>query len=82
MDPDQIFAPVADYVDEQPCTTVRLERTLAKARHAVHQGKDQGREAAAAAKTLNQIVNGLDETDRAAIHLHPWSREVRMTGVA
>jgi hypothetical protein len=82
VDPDVIFAPVKAYLDSQPCTTIRLERTLARARYAIEQGRDPTKDAEAAANTLALIAKTLNDTDRAALHLHPWSREVRLAGTA
>ena len=78
-DPEEIFRPVEGLLDEQPVALLRLEHLLARAAwYRVH-GED--RTAAAchreAAMVLNRIATRLNDTDRAALRVHPWSAWIR-----
>lgn len=78
-DPDTLFKPVAALLESEPLHLVRMELLLARARRLTAQ-KDTTRAFHAwrdAATLLNKIAGGLDEIDRAALRVHPWSRAVR-----
>ncbi|MBN2797516.1 MAG: protein kinase [Deltaproteobacteria bacterium] len=79
-DPEQIFAPIADFLQEESAYPGRLERILARAEH--QSSRRAGRRGAAAAwlaarQQLELIARNLTETDRATLRLHPWSRRIR-----
>jgi tetratricopeptide (TPR) repeat protein len=80
VDPDRLYAPVNDFVDNQPAPVARLERELARARWAMAQGADAGPACEAATKLLDRIAQGLSDTDRAALRLHPWTWPLRGAG--
>ena len=79
VDPAQIFAPVERWMGESHDTLASLERLLARGRWHRRQG-DRAlsrylfREAAI---VLNRIAAGLNDTDRAALRVHSWSRRIR-----
>ncbi len=78
-DPEEIFRPVARFLDEQPVALLRLEQLLARA--AWHRVKGEAPAAAAchreAAMVLNRMATRLNDTDRAALRVHPWSSWIR-----
>jgi serine/threonine protein kinase/tetratricopeptide (TPR) repeat protein len=78
-DPDEIFRPVQRLLDEQPMPLLRLEYLLARgAWHRSHGERDlaaQSLQKAAAA--LNKLAAELNDTDRAALRVHPWSAWIR-----
>ena len=82
MDPDRLYAPVSDFLDNQPAPIARLERTLARIRHQL--AKDDGEpgpHAEEAGRLLEAIARNLSATDRAALRLHPWTHPVRAAGL-
>ncbi|NCG21337.1 MAG: protein kinase [Rhodobacterales bacterium] len=79
VDPVSIFSPVSDYMEHQPCVVVHVERALAQARYADANGCDKSEYTLETVRLLTQISKGLNDTDRAALRLHPWSREMRRT---
>jgi len=79
VDPTQIFAPVEPWITDSNDTLVSLERLLARGRWHRRQGERAlsrylYREAAI---VLNRIAAGLNDTDRAALRVHSWSRRIR-----
>jgi hypothetical protein len=58
---------------------MRLEESIANA--AWCESHEQPEQAHAhwrdAARTLNQLAEGLNETDKAALRVHPWARQIR-----
>jgi serine/threonine protein kinase/tetratricopeptide (TPR) repeat protein len=83
-DPQEIFRPVEKLLDEQPMALLRLEQLLA--RGAWSRAKGDASSGAAshreAAMVLNRIATGLNDTDRAALRVHPWSTWIRRGLVA
>ncbi len=83
VDPDRLYAPVADFLDNQPAPVARLERTLARVRHQTANDKGDPRpDAEEAVRILEAIGRGLSATDRAALRLHPWTHPVRSLGLS
>jgi tetratricopeptide (TPR) repeat protein len=79
VDPEEIFKPVAELLETQPLPTLRLERLLAIGPWCRTRG-DRGAMIAAyreAAQALNRLASTLNDTDRAALRVHPWSRRIR-----
>ncbi|MEZ4316735.1 MAG: protein kinase [Myxococcota bacterium] len=79
IDPAEIFKPVAEILDGGLLPSVGLERTLAIGQWERQRG-DRGAMAAAyrtAALSLNRLASQLNDTDRAALRVHPWSRRIR-----
>jgi tetratricopeptide (TPR) repeat protein len=79
VSPDEIFKPLADVLEGDRLPPIQLERTLARG---VWQRQQGDREAMAAsyrsaAVALNSLATGLNDTDRAALRVHPWSRRIR-----
>lgn len=75
----EIFRPVAEKIDSEAFVVARLERLLAEARH--HRASGAGDSArlafTKAAAALAHLGEGLDDTDRAALRVHPWSQIIR-----
>lgn len=82
VDPERIYTPITDFVDNQPAPIARLERELARVRWAVAQDQSADSAAAAATVLLERIAQGLSDTDRAALRLHPWTWPLRSAGYA
>ncbi|MCA9569184.1 MAG: hypothetical protein KC656_15150, partial [Myxococcales bacterium] len=80
VDPDRIYTPVTDFVDNQPAPVARLERELARARWAMSQGLDASEACGSATRLLERIAKSLSDTDRAALRLHPWTWPLRGAG--
>ena len=78
-DPEEIFKPVARLLDEQPVALLRLEQLLARAAwHRSRGGLDRARQChREAAMVLNRVATQLNDTDRAALRVHPWSNWIR-----
>lgn len=81
-EPAGIFNPVRGFLDVQPVPVLRLEEIIANA--VWHEANDENDQATElwrqAAKTLNQLSERLNDTDKAALRVHPWARQIR-TGV-
>lgn len=77
VDPEEIFAPAASFVDQQPALVLQLERTLARGRWLRARGRDASPLFAEARLTLDRMREPLQATDRAALRLHPWARLAR-----
>lgn len=79
VDPEEIFKSVADLLDNGLLPSVGLQRILARGRWERRRG-DRGAMNAAyreAALALNRLASSLNDTDRAALRVHPWSRRIR-----
>lgn len=80
LDVAALYRPLEELIDSEDVPVVRLQQLLAAAAAARHRG-DRGAEAAAcrqAARVLNQVASRLDDTDRAALRVHPWSQRIRL----
>jgi hypothetical protein len=78
-DPDEIFRPAQRLIDEQPMPLLRLERLIARgAWHRAHGERELARQCLQeAASVLNRVASDLNDTDRAALRVHPWSTWIR-----
>jgi tetratricopeptide (TPR) repeat protein len=78
-DPAEIFRPVQRLLDEQPMPLLRLEYLLARgAWHRSHGERDLAAQSLLKAATaLNKLAAELNDTDRAALRVHPWSAWIR-----
>jgi serine/threonine protein kinase/tetratricopeptide (TPR) repeat protein len=78
-DPAELFRPVSSLLDEQPVALLKLEHLLARA--AWHRSRDERNDARIchreAAMVLNRVATKLNDTDRAALRVHPWSNWIR-----
>ena len=79
LDARTLFKPVLNYIESQPCVALHMEGTLASVRFAAVHKQDTTVFLQRAIDGLDRISQGLSDTDRAAIDLHPWSREVRVS---
>lgn len=77
--PTGIFNPVRGFLDQQPVPVMRLEEIIANATwHEKHGEAEHARSLwRDAAKALNGLGDKLNETDRAALRVHPWARQIR-----
>ena len=71
--------PLRSWLDTTAPPLVRLEELLAQGATARRQGdRDAARQAhRAAAMVLNGVASKLNDTDRAALRVHSWSRRIR-----
>lgn len=78
--PDQLTKPIQTYLSREPLAVPQIAQTLAHAVHAhAHHRRAEARASALAAQSELDLLNEhLDDTDRAALRLHPWSRKIRM----
>ncbi|MBN2797515.1 MAG: serine/threonine protein kinase [Deltaproteobacteria bacterium] len=78
-EPATIFAPVKEILESRPVMVAQLEYRIAQARWL--QGQGRAREAAVvwreAAETLNVMSENLNDMDRSALRVHPWSTLIR-----
>lgn len=81
LDPSRIYAPAADFVDNQPAPAAKLERSLAKLAWRMHNDRPHADEAQRALALLEGIAQGLSATDQAALRLHPWTWPLREAGL-
>jgi tetratricopeptide (TPR) repeat protein len=81
-DASVLLAPVRPYAESQPATILRLEWHLAHGRYRMAKDQDPKPAFEAAKQVLDKIAARLDETDRAALRVHPWTREIRAAGIA
>jgi hypothetical protein len=79
-DVEALFKPVASFMETEDVPVLRLERLLAFARRArlLQNTGGQTRACRDAARTLNRLASRLDDTDRAALRVHPWSQRIRL----
>ncbi len=77
-DPETIFAGLKS-VASQPMRVVQLEQLLATARHVRARGDEAGSKALyrKALLAMNALAKSLNDTDRAALRVHPWSQQIR-----
>lgn len=79
LPPSELFKPVETIVARQPMILIRLEQLLATARwHAAQGDRERSSDSyRMAATALNRIADNLNDTDRAALRVHPWSMRIR-----
>jgi len=77
MRPDLVFAPLKNIAAEQPLEQLRLEWAIADALYTEEKGWDARSQWNNALTSLRWIAENLNEKDRMAIQLHPWSRIIR-----
>lgn len=77
VEPTTVLEPLRELIQKQPLAIARLEWFLAAARHA-RENKLEDRAYWENAKQVLDVVRGrLDDTERSAIRVHPWNREIR-----
>lgn len=78
-DPAELFKPALRLLEEQPMPALLLEAHLARGAWARSRGDRGGAHAHLqdAATLLNRIASELNDTDRAALRVHPWSTWIR-----
>jgi len=74
---EDLFAPTADWLEEQPVHLLSTALTMARARHAVAVGT-AGDSLEVAEAALDGIAAGLVGTEAAAMRVHPWGREIKL----
>jgi len=78
--PDELFRYVASALENESFAVLRLERMLAECAWLRRKhGRNAESVAAhrAAARELNRMAGFLNDTERAALRVHPWSRRIR-----
>ncbi len=79
IDPEEIFAPARETLEEQGARVFEVEAHLARARHLRATGQSSKVMLACgnATKKIAMITRKLDDTERSALRVHPWPRQVR-----
>jgi hypothetical protein len=78
VDPDLVFRPIAEWLDSQPAAVARIERQIARGRYLTAMRRDNADAAFSAAQHLiEDLAAPLEQTDAAALRLHPWTRHIR-----
>jgi tetratricopeptide (TPR) repeat protein len=75
MEHGEIFQPVQRMLDTEPVAILKVEHLIAGARwNRRHKQRKQSRTMfREAAASLNRVAEKLNDTDRAALRVHPWS---------
>lgn len=73
VDPDLVFRPLAEWMEQQPAFVVRIERQIARGRYLAAMGKPADPAFDGAQRLIEQLAVNLDATDAAALRLHPWT---------
>jgi tetratricopeptide (TPR) repeat protein len=79
VDPEVLFGPAAALMDTGAAPLLSLEAGIARATWHAARGEDEeaGLCWLAAAGAINEVAARLNDSDRAALRVHPWSRRVR-----
>ncbi len=75
--PEVLFAPVAHFLERQPAVMLSVEVAVAGIRYTTATGGNPLIYRGRAVELIHAIAERLDDTDRAALHLHPHSRRTR-----
>ena len=80
QDPNVVFRPIQKLLDSGPPPLVLLEYRIAVSERAAAKGDRMTAKSAAqeALKLLQKVAEHLDETDRAALRVHPNARRLRL----
>jgi len=81
IDPDRIFAPILDWIDQQPALAAKIDLTIGRGRYQAAKGNDATELFADARRHLAELAESLSDTDAAALRLHPWTRHIRKAGL-
>jgi len=78
--PEVVFEPVAQFLAEEPAEVLRLEQCLARARHFRDCGRapESHEQYCQAVEQLSRLSQSLNETDKAALRVHPWAVQIRI----
>lgn len=79
--PERLFGPVEAFIKSQPAKLALLERDLARGRYARANDMDPTPYLRRAQEKLDTIKLSLNQTDAAALRLHPWSQTIRSGGL-
>ena len=77
VDPDKVFEPVSDWLENQAAVCARVERQIARGRYLQAMGKPSDIAFDEAESMISTIAERLNSTDAAALRLHPWTRHIR-----
>lgn len=79
VDPEHLFQPVTYLVESEPVAMLHLDVLLASATWFQAQGDEEGARDchSEAARILDELAEHLNDTDRAALRVHPWTQWVR-----
>jgi serine/threonine protein kinase/tetratricopeptide (TPR) repeat protein len=77
IDPDALFDPIRDLLAREPAELARAEWLTATGVHLTRQGKDAMPVWQRTHALLTALEKHLDDVDRSALRVHPWSRLVR-----
>jgi hypothetical protein len=77
VDPDLVFRPIAEWLDEEPVVVPRIERQIARVRYVTAMRRPVADSFDEAQGLLDDLTAPLDHIDAAALRLHPWNRALR-----
>jgi hypothetical protein len=77
VDPDLVFRPLIEWLEQQPALIVRIERHIARGRYLKAMGKPHETTFDEAQHMIEELAMHLDPTDAAALRLHPWTQWIR-----
>ena len=79
--PDELFAPLRRWIDQQPALLARLSEAVAFGEYHSKRGLlSDGSDWIEAAATLHDLEACLANEEQAALRIHPWSRVSRAFG--
>jgi hypothetical protein len=80
VDPASAFRPVQKLLADAPPPLVAMEHRMALVEAALRKGDNRSARSSAqeAARILGRVAERLDETDRAALRVHPIARRLRL----
>ena len=81
FDPDRIFAPILDWIDQQPATAAQIQLDVARGRYLLAKEQDATGAFSDAQERITALATTLSDTDAAALRLHPWTRHIRKAGL-
>ncbi|MBT3219239.1 MAG: protein kinase [Proteobacteria bacterium] len=73
---EEIFQPLNSFLTAQPNDVGRLEKLLAQLRYDQHRGMNISQLKHEALAVFETICSRLNNTDRAIMRIHPWSRQL------
>jgi len=77
VEPATVLEPLRELIEKQPLVIARLEWFMAAARHLRAHEKDDRPQYESAKQMIDLIRGRLEDTERSAIRVHPWNREIR-----
>ena len=79
-DPETIFSSVQNFLEKEPSEVLRMEQLIARGRYCRRKKQHKSSRYAfqKAATQLKRMSDQLNDTDQAALRVHPWSVHIRV----